>query len=248
MQHILCKYYIIGFRVNGVLAVSRSFGDIMYKNVTVDVKDDSSECVSPSGSSAPTITVESPTSSESLRPSQREEGPEGLWCTASQQVISKPDIVEYSIGYQSEFVVMASDGLWDVVTPQESVNFVRRQLYDHGTIDRAAQELLAKALERGSTDNISILICCFNQEIESPSASPVFSNLNKPQTAKTWNGTSNNTNATCAIFSPNLKSSSMSSRATAGSNTKSSPDADPDSKQLSKNKRRSMTGDRCTQS
>ena len=81
----------------------------------------------------------------------------------------------------SEFVILASDGkyfgdacvrfiyfryrlgLWDVISSQEAVNFVRRQLYDHKTIDRAAQELIAKAMERKSQDNISVLICCVNQ-------------------------------------------------------------------------------------
>lgn len=72
-------------------------------------------------------------------------------------------LIEFEIKASTEFVVMASDGLWDVVTAQECVNFVRRQLYEHGSIDRAAQEMLAKAMARGSSDNISILICCFNQ-------------------------------------------------------------------------------------
>lgn len=58
---------------------------------------------------------------------------------------------------------MASDGLWDVIKSQEAVNFVRRQLYEHSTIARAAQELLAKAIERGSSDNISVQIVCLNQ-------------------------------------------------------------------------------------
>jgi len=59
---------------------------------------------------------------------------------------------------------MASDGLWDVIKSQEAVNFVRRQLYEHCTIERAAQELLAKAIEKGSSDNISVQIVCLNQQ------------------------------------------------------------------------------------
>jgi serine/threonine protein phosphatase PrpC len=35
-----------------------------------------------------------------------------------------------------EFVLLATDGLWDVLEPQEAVNFVRRSLYDNGCLDR----------------------------------------------------------------------------------------------------------------
>jgi serine/threonine protein phosphatase PrpC len=36
-----------------------------------------------------------------------------------------------------EFVLLATDGLWDVLEPQEAVNFVRRSLYDNGCLDRS---------------------------------------------------------------------------------------------------------------
>jgi len=284
-----------------VLAVSRSFGDIMYKNVTigagsatatggVPVTDGSkSNSFSPPPASSVQIALESPPEASSsintsVSPSQREEETDGLWCKASQQVISKPDIVKYSIKDESEFVVLASDGLWDVVTPQESVNFVRRQLYEHGTIDRAAQELLAKALERGSSDNISILICCFNQDIESPCVSPLFGNVNgiNSNNSSGKNNTNNNniplsvsvqdnnnTIVTNAIFSPNLKNhktnTGVHTDINPGTNTntegtlrvednlnETTPHDDNTNANTNihpvKQKRKTMSGDKCTQS
>lgn len=60
---------------------------------------------------------------------------------------------------------MSTSGLWDVFTNQECVNWVRRKLYSDEGKDLASisEELVAKAIERGSSDNISVLICCLNQ-------------------------------------------------------------------------------------
>jgi serine/threonine protein phosphatase PrpC len=85
-------------RVNGVLAVSRSFGDIQYKAFD-DV--------------TPTIP--------------RDEAG-GIWSN-KQQVISRPDVTEFEVDDDVEFVVLASDGLWDVFSSQEVVNFIRHQLH-----------------------------------------------------------------------------------------------------------------------
>jgi serine/threonine protein phosphatase PrpC len=79
-------------------------------------------------------------------------------------------IYEHVITESTEFIIMASDGLWDIIKNQDAVNFVRRQLFEHSTIERAAQELLAKAIEKGSSDNISVQIVCLNQAIGSDSA------------------------------------------------------------------------------
>ena len=120
-------------RVNGVLAVSRSFGDIQYK--TFD-------------GSTRFLTAE-------------EEG--GIW-SKTQQVISKPDILEFSVDATHEFVVIASDGLWDVFTSQECVNFVRWQLQEQdGDLTKTAEALVAAAFTRGTADNTSAVICALNQ-------------------------------------------------------------------------------------
>lgn len=121
-------------RVNGVLAVSRSFGDIQYK--TFD-------------GSTRFLTAE-------------EEG--GIW-SKTQQVISKPDILEFSLDVCHEFVVIASDGLWDVFTAQECINFVRWQLKkQEGDLTKTSEALLSAAFVRGTSDNTSAIIVAFNQK------------------------------------------------------------------------------------
>ena len=98
---------------------------------------------------APTVVVKG-----RERPSAREmRGPDGLW-TTTQQVIAKPDMMTMAIEDDHEFIILACDGLWDVFTNQEAVNFVRKMLFEEGNIALVAQEL----------DNISAVIVCLNQK------------------------------------------------------------------------------------
>lgn len=121
-------------RVNGNLGVSRSVGDIQFK-----------------------VFSETPGMC-----SGKEDVKGSLW-SSCQQVISKPDVMHFTVEEHHEFVVLASDGLWDVFPPQECVNFVRKQLFKTKNIDKTAAELIQKALKRGSQDNVSVVIVAFHQ-------------------------------------------------------------------------------------
>jgi serine/threonine protein phosphatase PrpC len=62
---------------------------------------------------------------------------------------------------------LACDGLWDVLEPQEIVNFIISQCYDleGNRINKKtniARTLGDLALQKGSTDNITIIIVFFN--------------------------------------------------------------------------------------
>lgn len=63
-----------------------------------------------------------------------------------------------------EFVIIACDGLWDVMSSQQAVNFVRRQLAEHGDLVRAANELVQKSLELFTIDNVTAIIVGFMRE------------------------------------------------------------------------------------
>lgn len=121
-------------RVNGALMVSRSFGDIQHKNFAL--------CVGHKG---------------------HESEPGGIWAEC-QSVISRPDFTHFLVFNDSfEFIILASDGLWDVFENQEAVNFVRKRLLTNKDLEKTAEELVQKALQRGSQDNTSAIIVAFNQ-------------------------------------------------------------------------------------
>jgi serine/threonine protein phosphatase PrpC len=49
---------------------------------------------------------------------------------------------------EDEFMILASDGIWDVVDDQGAVNFVQRRLLTHRDVQRAAKELADKVCVR----------------------------------------------------------------------------------------------------
>ncbi|PIA34814.1 hypothetical protein AQUCO_03700235v1, partial [Aquilegia coerulea] len=73
-------------------------------------------------------------------------------------VIASPDIYQVALASDAEFILLASDGLWDYVNSLDAVSFVRNQLRQHGNVQRACEALAQTALDRRSEDNISIII------------------------------------------------------------------------------------------
>lgn len=57
-----------------------------------------------------------------------------------------------------EFIIMACDGVWDVVTDQQSVDTVRKCLKETGSPQKAAFELKNLAIRSGTQDNVTVLV------------------------------------------------------------------------------------------
>jgi len=57
-----------------------------------------------------------------------------------------------------DFVVLATDGLWDTVGSADAVNAARRSLAADKDPAAASQELVERAQKLGSLDNISVVI------------------------------------------------------------------------------------------
>lgn len=81
-------------------------------------------------------------------------------------VIADPEISELEITPDDQFIVLASDGLWDVMTNQECVDLVRKC----SDKNKAAEALVDKALKLGSADNVTALIVWFTWNLEHVSA------------------------------------------------------------------------------
>ncbi|GAA6026999.1 hypothetical protein JCM8202_002819, partial [Rhodotorula sphaerocarpa] len=70
-------------------------------------------------------------------------------------VVGSPYTTETTLGPHDDFLIVACDGLWDVCTDQEAVDLVADCADD---AQAASQKLLDHALNRFSTDNLSILV------------------------------------------------------------------------------------------
>jgi len=76
---------------------------------------------------------------------------------AEQQKVSpEPDIIIHERGTKDEFLLLACDGLWDVMSNSEATDF-GRSLFNLGESNMMlfAEEMIDAALEKGSKDNIS---------------------------------------------------------------------------------------------
>mmetsp|Transcript_1307 Transcript_1307/g.1989 ORF Transcript_1307/g.1989 Transcript_1307/m.1989 type:complete len:540 (-) Transcript_1307:194-1813(-) len=69
-----------------------------------------------------------------------------------------PYIEKRPITVGSSFIVLACDGLWDVLGIQAVVNFVRISLDRHGDPELASEEIVQQAMNRASTDNITAIV------------------------------------------------------------------------------------------
>ncbi|EXB44628.1 putative protein phosphatase 2C 58 [Morus notabilis] len=70
---------------------------------------------------------------------------------------SEPDVSILMIDEDTEFIILASDGIWKVVSNQEAVDAIK-QIKDAQT---AAKHLIAEALSRKSKDDISCIVVKF---------------------------------------------------------------------------------------
>nr|CAB3464308.1 unnamed protein product [Digitaria exilis] len=86
-----------------------------------------------------------------------------------QFVIAEPEIQELEIDDELEFLIIASDGLWDVVPNEDAVSLVKME-----EPEAAARKLTETAFSRGSGDNITCIVVKFQHDKpsgESPSPS-----------------------------------------------------------------------------
>jgi len=86
----------------------------------------------------------------------------------NQAITCVPDIKERDIGSKDQFIVVACDGVWDVMKNQEVVDYVYKQLYSakepvtDDKVTMAAQQLVNYAINhKESPDNVTAVIVVF---------------------------------------------------------------------------------------
>jgi serine/threonine protein phosphatase PrpC len=89
-------------------------------------------------------------------------------------VIATPEIQSVKLEPGDEFILIACDGVYDVMSSQEAVTFIRQHLFDASNNDTrgttlqkrmhaACRALVNHAINvRFSTDNVSVVVVCFD--------------------------------------------------------------------------------------
>ncbi|KAK4745412.1 hypothetical protein SAY87_011724 [Trapa incisa] len=77
-----------------------------------------------------------------------------------QFVVAEPEIQEQEIDEEIELLVLASDGLWDVVPNEDAISLAGEQEEP----EMAARKLTEVAYSRGSADNITCIVVKFHHD------------------------------------------------------------------------------------
>ncbi|XDV50150.1 hypothetical protein PO909_019254 [Leuciscus waleckii] len=80
----------------------------------------------------------------------------------TEQLVSpEPEVFEIARSdAEDEFVVLACDGIWDVMTNEELCAFVRSRLEVTDDLERVCNEVVDTCLHKGSRDNMSVVLVC----------------------------------------------------------------------------------------
>ncbi|ODV89609.1 hypothetical protein CANCADRAFT_16654, partial [Tortispora caseinolytica NRRL Y-17796] len=87
-----------------------------------------------------------------------------------EQIVSAvPEIIEHTITADDEFVVLACDGIWDCMTNQQVVEFVRRSVAEGQDLDKICENIMnnclapASDLSGNGCDNMTVVIVALLQ-------------------------------------------------------------------------------------
>jgi len=85
-------------------------------------------------------------------------------------VTAQPDITTIKRNGTEDFIIVACDGLWDTITPEEATRLVFQHLKEHqtngGDLENLSAKLATIAKEKGSTDNITIIVVLLKPVME----------------------------------------------------------------------------------
>jgi serine/threonine protein phosphatase PrpC len=89
-------------------------------------------------------------------------------CKQGEEMVP-PEVITVERDPEDEYLILASDGLWESMTPASACAFVRLRLFatasetpdGKGSPSLLAKELAEDAINKGSQDNVSVVIILF---------------------------------------------------------------------------------------
>lgn len=63
-------------------------------------------------------------------------------------VIAEPEVLEFDISTEDQFMILASDGVWEFIYSQEAVDIVSASLRQGKNVTQACQELIEASSAR----------------------------------------------------------------------------------------------------
>ncbi|CAL5339498.1 unnamed protein product [Camellia sinensis] len=79
-------------------------------------------------------------------------------------LIAEPEVKLVTLSKEDEFLIIGSDGVWDVFRSQNAVDFARRKLQEHNDVKLCCKQIVEEAIKRGAIDNLTVVMVCFHSE------------------------------------------------------------------------------------
>jgi serine/threonine protein phosphatase PrpC len=94
-------------------------------------------------------------------------------------VTAEPDVKRFDLNANINFIILASDGMWDVIRDQEAGDIARAELVSRGVLNKdgeitsndintveeacnaASKELLDTSMKRGTSDNVTVIVAVY---------------------------------------------------------------------------------------
>ncbi|PIN18407.1 Serine/threonine protein phosphatase [Handroanthus impetiginosus] len=89
---------------------------------------------------------------------------EGLKYQDGGPLTAEPELKTAQLTNKDEFLIIGCDGIWDVFTSQNAVDFARRRLQEHNDPTMCSKDLVDEALKRKSGDNLAVVVVCFQEQ------------------------------------------------------------------------------------
>ncbi|XP_036026551.1 protein phosphatase 1B isoform X2 [Onychomys torridus] len=81
----------------------------------------------------------------------------------TEQLVSpEPEVFEILRAEEDEFVILACDGIWDVMSNEELCEYVQSRLKVSDDLENVCNWVVDTCLHKGSRDNMSIVLVCFS--------------------------------------------------------------------------------------
>ncbi|KAG8372829.1 hypothetical protein BUALT_Bualt12G0107700 [Buddleja alternifolia] len=80
---------------------------------------------------------------------------------SASPLTAEPEFQRTLLTEDDEFLILGCDGMWDVLSNQEAVSIVRRELRRNNDPQQCARELINQALKRDICDNVTAIVVCF---------------------------------------------------------------------------------------
>ncbi|KAM1061512.1 hypothetical protein ACFX14_025886 [Malus domestica] len=77
---------------------------------------------------------------------------------------AEPELKLMTLSKDDEFLIIGSDGIWDVFTSRNAVDFARRRLQEHNDVKLCCKKIVEEAIKRGATDNLTLVMVSFHLE------------------------------------------------------------------------------------